>query len=111
MALISSEEIKVGMFLEKDVKNSHGQLLIRAGAEITPRHLTLIRSWGIVELAIRGDAPRNLNLLDLQDIKPEQFAKAEALLRPKFNRAGLTDPIMIELFRYCAARKAKALHA
>ena len=111
MALISSEEIKVGMVLEKDVKNGHGQLLIRAGSEITPRHLTLIRSWGIVELAIKGSAPKSLDLLDLQDIKPENFAKAEAILRPKFNRAGLTDPIMLELFRYCAARKAKLLYA
>jgi hypothetical protein len=110
MALISTEEIKAGMVLEKDVKNSHGQILIRSGSELTERHLTLIRSWGVTEAAVKGNLNARLDLLEMQDIKPEAYARAEAALLPRFQCAGLSDPVMGELFRYCAARKAKAAH-
>jgi len=88
MALISTEEIKVGMILEKDVKNGHGQILIRAGAEITERHLTLIRSWGVTEAMVKGKVNARLDLLESQDIKPEAYARAEVVLRPRFHHAG-----------------------
>lgn len=110
MALISIEEVKAGLVLEKDVKNSHGQILIRAGAELTDRHLTLLRSWGIVEITVKGAGPSRNDLLELQDITPENFAKAENMLRDKFVCAALSDPVMKELFRHCVARKAKAFY-
>ncbi len=110
MALISIEEVKAGLVLEKDVKNGHSQILIRAGTELTDRHLTLLRSWGIVEVTVKGAGPSRNDVLELQDITPENFAKAENMLRDKFMRASLGDPTMKELFRHCVARKAKTLY-
>jgi hypothetical protein len=110
MTLLSIEEVKAGLVLEKDVKNGHGQILIRAGSALTDRYLTLLRSWGIVEVAVKGEGPSSKDLLELQDITPENFAKAEALLRDKFARAVPGEPVMKELFRHCVVRKAKVLY-
>ena len=110
MVQVSIDEVKPGMVLDRDVKNNHGQVLVRAGVELNHRHLTLLRSWGVFEVAIQGGGPSRGDLLDLQDIKPEHFALAEGFLRDKFALALSGDPVMKELFRHCVARKAKAMY-
>ncbi|HEY8965866.1 MAG TPA: hypothetical protein VIM58_05450 [Candidatus Methylacidiphilales bacterium] len=104
MALISTEEVQVGMILEKDVKNSHGQVLIRSGMELKDRHLTLIRSWGVTEVVVRGEEkPKG----EPVDVSPQAYSWAENVLRLRFSKAGLTDPVMQEIFRQSVLRKAR----
>ena len=106
MALISTEEIQVGMILEKDVKNSHGQVLIRSGMELKERHLTLIRSWGVTEVVVRGEEKPKGEALD---VSPEAYTWAENSLRNRFSRVALTDPVMQEIFRQSVMRKARTI--
>ena len=110
MALISIDDVKEGLVLDKEVKNGHGQLLLQAGVKLTERHVNMLRAWGIPEVVVRGGGPSRREVLELQDIRPEDFAKAEVSLREKFARVMLTEPVMQELFRQCATRKAKALY-
>jgi len=106
MAQISTEEVQAGMVLEKDVKNSHGQVLIRAGMELKERHLTLIRSWGVTEVVVRGEEkPKGEPI----DVSPEAYAWAEGSLKLRFSRVSLADPVMQEIFRQSAMRKARTI--
>ncbi len=106
MALISTEEVQAGMVLEKDVKNSHGQVLIRAGMELKDRHLTLIRSWGVTEIVVRGEEkPKGEPI----DVSPEAYAWAEGALKFRFSKVSLADPVMQEIFRQSAMRKARTI--
>ncbi len=106
MALISTEEVQVGMTLEKDVKNSHGQVLIRSGMELKDRHLTLIRSWGVTEVVVRGEEKPKSETLD---VTPEAYSWAESVLKFRFSKVSLADPVMQEIFRQSVMRKARTL--
>ncbi|SDU09388.1 hypothetical protein SAMN05444156_1919 [Verrucomicrobium sp. GAS474] len=106
MALISTEEVQVGMTLEKDVKNSHGQVLIRSGMELKERHLTLIRSWGVTEVVVRGEEKPKGEAID---VSPEAYAWAENSLKLRFSKAPLNDPVMQEIFRQSVMRKARTI--
>ncbi len=54
MILVDVQSLKTGRILAADVKNSHGQLLIKKGVEVTDRHVRVLKSWGVVDVQVEG---------------------------------------------------------
>lgn len=57
MHLIKVQEITSGQTVASDVANMHGQVILPAGTLMEPRHRTLLKAWGIVEVPVVDDAP------------------------------------------------------
>ncbi len=49
------ETLEPGMVLAEPVLNRMGQILLSKGSELSPRHLTVLRTWGISAVVIEGE--------------------------------------------------------
>lgn len=96
MRRVKVREIAIGQTIALDVSNLHGQVILRAGTVLEPRHRTLLKAWGIPEVSIEGDAPsttapadaqngassatENLDPLDGQDANHPALAELVAII-------------------------------
>ncbi len=93
MRIIVIEELQPGMVLAKPAVNAKNQVLLGAGIAVTPRHLEVLRNFGVLEVAVEGDAPPE------PPIDPRLLNQVEDEMRPAFARANLRHPAMQELYR------------
>ena len=83
MGLIPLDNVLEGAVLETDIADE-GQVLIKAGIQLTERHLKLCRSWGITELPIKGSDANQLEQGFFASIPPEVMKEAEEKRNEKF---------------------------
>lgn len=107
MAQVYIDQLATGMVLNSDVKDQNGRLLLKAGTELTEKHLYIFRSWGITEADIAGVTGGSAQQATNDSVNPEKLASAEAALGLFFPEAKRAHPAMRELFRLCALRKAR----
>jgi hypothetical protein len=77
MAKLNLEDVQPGMVLEKDVEERSGQVLLRAGSEITDRHLNILRSWGVTEPDIQNVTQEQVNAQVMQQFDPKILKEVE----------------------------------
>ncbi len=107
MGMLPIDNLEVGMVLANDVMDRTGRLLLGAGAELTQKHLTIFRTWGVVEADIAGlDYAEDESPLPAE-VDPAALAAAEEALLPLFSHAGVEHPALRELLRLAAIRKVQ----
>ncbi len=95
-----SNEIQPGMRLAKSIYDPNGNILMRAGAVITQRHLKAFKSWGILEASIQPDAETSHGpTADLV-----ATAEIRALLESQFSLSNLEHPVVQAIHDLCLAR-------
>ena len=109
MANISVEHLKPGMVLEAEVKDINGRLLLNAGVEITSKHIYIFKTWGVTEVEIKGAAEEDTASGAGESMDPGILKRAEDELNGIFLHTDRTHPFIREIFRICAARKARQL--
>jgi len=55
MHLVKVKDIVPGQTVATDVANIHGQVILSARTVMEPRHRTLLKAWGIVEISVADD--------------------------------------------------------
>ena len=95
MVRVGIEEIKPGMILENPVKNNQGVLLLEAGAKISKKNIRIFKSWGVLEIAIKGNLAAAEGSSGDTEIKVME--SIENQLKEKFCDV-LDDPVMVEIF-------------
>jgi hypothetical protein len=104
MQIVNVDDLKEGMIVGEDVKDKNGQLLLPAGLTLTPKHLEVIKGWGISNVSVdSGDK------LEEVPLDPLVIARAEKELSPIFRYADRNHPAMNELFNQCVNRRARQL--
>lgn len=106
MGLTQIDNLEVGMTLANDVLDRAGRLLLAAGVELSPKHLIVLRTWGIMEVDIVGVEESDQDNHLPAEITHEQLDTAMAALAPLFQNCGTDHPVMRELLRLAALRKA-----
>ncbi|MBI4765041.1 MAG: hypothetical protein HY787_10600 [Deltaproteobacteria bacterium] len=74
------ENLEPGMVLAEPVLNRLGQILLGKGSTLSPRHMTVLKTWGIrmVDIKIGGDQNK-APLLD-RDIQKRALARIKKRL-------------------------------
>jgi hypothetical protein len=105
MGLIRLEQAQPGMELAADAKDRNGQLLAKAGSELSDKELRLFKMWGVVEV----DVVSSNNLVEEEDcgaqdlvVEPQHHAAARNL----FRHCELDHPVVALLLDECARRIA-----
>lgn len=80
MGKVNLDDIKPGMKIEKDVQDRSGRVLLRAGAEITERHLNIFRTWGVTEADIESMSRQDAAAQAARELDPEALQAAEAFI-------------------------------
>ncbi len=106
MGAINVGDLTAGMVLASDLACPNGRLLLPRGAVIEPRHLRIMRIWGVVEADVAGCETNDDIVTCISDIEPEVFAHCEDWLSPFFGRFTLSHPAMGEIYRLCLLRAA-----
>ncbi len=99
MINVSIEDLKPGMILAQPVRNRQGVLLLEAGAKISKKNIRIFKSWGVIEITIKGDpAEAEGRTADTEIMVKESI---ERQLQEKFSDV-LDDPVMVEIFNAAA---------
>ena len=109
MITVPVQSLKPGRVLAADVKNAHGQLLIKKAMEVTEKHLRVLKSWGVVEVQVEGDPSDTTDELVVEQFSPEilEQARTEVLARMRHN--SIEHPAIDELVRLGVQRRARQL--
>jgi len=110
MGMVPIDSLETGMTLAGDVFDRTGRMLLGSGTELTGKHLTIFRTWGVVEVNIEGVNDSETAVQLPPDITMEELLAAEKELEPRFRHAGLDNPVIQELLRIAAAKKAHNAH-
>lgn len=95
MDVIATENLSPGMVLEKDVHDRSGRLLLGAGAELTGRQIHILRTWGVVEVAISGTGEDHPPCALIGEIDLDTLASF-ATFRADFTCASNSEAILRE---------------
>ncbi len=78
--LVRLENIEPGMIIDQDVKNPQGAVLLKAGNEVTERHISIFKTWGVNSLFVKEEISSD----ELGDRTPTEAA--EELIQTEENR-------------------------
>ena len=95
MINLNMDDLKPGMILAQPVRNRQGVLLLDTSARITAKNIRILKSWGVKEIAIKGD--RSDSGGTSGDIRIQGKESIEKQLKEKFCDV-LDDPVMVEIF-------------
>ena len=97
------------MVLSRNVIDRSGRLLLPAGAELTDKHFSIFRMWGVLEVEIVGEAiseDPEAPPSPSTEIDPELLAEARAEVERLFVYNDPEHPAIKELMRICTERRA-----
>jgi hypothetical protein len=95
MINVSLDNLKPGMILAQPVRNHQGVLLLEAGARISKKNIRIFKSWGILEVSIKGNPAAAAGSSGKTEIKVKE--SIEKQLKEKFCDV-LDDPVMVAIF-------------
>ena len=95
MIKLNIENLKPGMILARPVRNHQGVLLLEADAKISKKNIHIFKSWGILEISIKGNLTESeASAMEVENKDKESLEKQ---LKEKFSDV-LDDPVMLEIF-------------
>lgn len=102
---VRTSDLQPGMVVARDVKDLHGRLLVPAGAKTLPKHLKVLKIWGIPEVFIKGDSEAEKKTDPIDALDPRQRKQIEEEIQTLFCRQDLNNPVIKELMNICIHRK------
>lgn len=95
MINLNIEDIRPGMILAQPVRNHQGVLLLEAGARISKKNIRIFKSWGVLEITIKGNETEAEGRTGDTEFRAKESIEKE--LKEKFCEV-LDDPVMVEIF-------------
>ena len=106
MGLLSVNDLKDGMVLSTEVRNKHGNVLLKKGDTLSEKHIMLLKSWGITEAGIEGVDKDQVEQKEKEALSTDVMASIEKELNDLFPDFG-DNPLMEELYRVTKKFKMK----
>ena len=106
MGIIHVDRLKENMVLSEDVRDLNTRLLLAKDLKIRPKHVRILKMWGITEVKVVTDEP-NYEETTTKEIDPELLERIEESTKYLFLHVDLEHPAMQELFRLSVLSKSK----
>jgi len=94
------------MRLAGDVTERSGRVLLKAETEITEKHLSILKKWGVTEVDAIGATEDN-PAEEVQPMDPSILREAEVKAEALFRHTDRKHPAIGELLRLCILRIAR----
>jgi hypothetical protein len=105
--LVHIDNLAPGMILSSNVSDRSGRMLLPSGAELTEKHFTIFRMWGVLEVEIVGEGvATDAELTPHKELDPALLAAARQEVERIFVHNDPTHPAIKELLRICIDRRA-----
>ena len=105
MGIVSLDLIEPEMILAKEVRDSSGRVLLGQGAEVTEKHLSLFRRWGIIEVDIEGHGEE----IEEIPLDPEVLNEAREKMKGIFKHNNMVHPFVEALHDIVSEREARKM--
>lgn len=96
MANLLIDNVTAGMVLADDVLDRQGRPLLKAGVELTDKHIKVFKTWGINHVNIVGKDTEPA-LQEIIDAHPEWAEEAEQVVSCLFRHVDQTHPLFESL--------------
>ena len=96
MPRISLKEIEKGMVLSGDVTSNNGNVLLKAGVELTDKHIKILKTWGVTHIEIEGE-DSSTPLHEIIAAHPEYLEEANDAAKTLFRNTNIEHPFFVEL--------------
>jgi len=107
MAYIPIAEIVVGLVVKEDVKDRNGRLILSHGIRIEEKHLRILKTWGIANIAVQSAQESNAqatNANETLDKSSAAYIEAVKMVRRRFRFNRKKHPL-ITLLKDMAVKK------
>jgi hypothetical protein len=98
MGRVTASILKPGMVLSKPVFNDYRQQLAEAGTILDTRVITLLQTWGVIDVDVQGIAEPTLQEIDARMSTNEGLQELAATIEERFYGAE-SHPFVTELHR------------
>ena len=98
------------MELEADAREAKGLVLRPAGPIITEKHIGILQSWDVPEVAVKGATQGDLLGREAAKVDPAKREDLTKQLTELFRHTDREDPATQEIFRHCLIRAAAGGH-
>ncbi len=103
-------ELQPGMTLTHPVRDITGRLLANGGTPMTERIIDVLKTWGVVEVEVSGQAPTPWAPDSVDDIPAELLHQAQDITSRRLQNNDLNLPFIQDIFRCSSLRLARRLH-
>ncbi|EHQ51662.1 hypothetical protein ECTPHS_03157 [Ectothiorhodospira sp. PHS-1] len=118
---IPADRATPGAVLAEDVRDRSGRLLLSAGLPLRDKHIRVLKTWGVNEVAVwtdkevpvmQPDSSANGDAqADPRHISEASLTQARSIMTTAFMHVDLANPVMDALFKVSTARLARKLDA
>ena len=106
MGVLGVSDLKDGMVLASEVKNKHGNVLLKKGDALKEKHIMLLKSWGITGADIEGVDREQVEKSEIEELSSDLMTSIEEGLKSLFPAFG-NNPLMKEIYRVVKKFKMK----
>lgn len=107
MAVLHIDNLKPGMVLSRNVCDRSGRLLLPAGAELTEKHFSIFRIWGVLEAEVIDEGvAKDTEVAPCEELDPALLAAAREEVERLFLHNDAEHAAIKELMRICVERRA-----
>ncbi len=106
MGVLNVDDLKGGMVLTGDVTNKHGNVLLGKGSELSEKHITILKAWGVTEVDVEGVDQAQVEREEAEGLSSEAVASVEEELKELFPDLG-DSALMQEIYRVVKKLKMK----
>ncbi len=92
-----------------DLRDRNGRFLLGKGVKLTPKHLKIIKTWGILEADVDGVSEKDVDAKTTAHVDPAVLELADTLTKELFVHTDLEHEAIRQLFQICVVRKAQEL--
>jgi hypothetical protein len=103
--MVCVNQLAPGMQVEEDVLSVNNTLLIAAGTQLTPRHLRVLKTWGLEAIRIKDEARPDDNSAPAPAVDPSMLERAQARVAERMKLVDTSHP-GVALIRDLAVRRA-----
>ena len=97
MGYIAVDSLEQGMILSEDVRDINTRLLLSKGQKIVPKHIRILKIWGVTEVNIVGSAQDKDEEMPAAD--PERMEHIKDAVDLEFKHLDLKHPILFEIYK------------
>jgi hypothetical protein len=84
MGRVTASILKPGMVLSKPVFNDYRQLLAEAGTILDTRVITLLQTWGVIDVDVQGISEPTLQEIEARMLASEGLQEVAAMIEERF---------------------------
>ena len=106
MGYVAVDNLEQGMIISEDVRDINTRLLLSKGQKIGPKHIRILKIWGVAEVNVVGAQPDRTVDTPVDD--PEKAMRVQAALEAVFKHMNLQNQLLKEIYRASAAYRLKS---